>query len=107
MSGTGGGGGFSAPTGTCETLVIDTQLSSPKPHVVDTIEVGDLLNVDIETDGVTTTVVVIKDGQIAGGLAVPLLQRLRQCIEDGTQYTARVTAKKDGLVRVRVSAIRL
>ncbi|RDU98289.1 hypothetical protein [Trinickia dinghuensis] len=107
MSGAGGGGGFGAPTGTCETLVIDTQLSSPKPDVVATIEVGELLGVRIETAGPTITVVVTKDGQIAGGLAVPLLQRLRQCIEDGTQYTARVTAKKDGLVRVRVSAIRL
>jgi hypothetical protein len=107
MSGTGGGGGFSAPTGTCETLVIDTQLSSPKLDVVDTIEVGDQLEVGIESNGVTTTVVVTKDGQIAGGLAVPLLQRLRQCIEDGTQYMAKVTAKRDGLVRVRVSAIHL
>lgn len=107
MSGTGGGGGFGAPTGTCETLVIDTQLSSPKLEVVEKIEVGDLLEVKIEDDEATITVVVKKDGEIAGGLAVPLLQRLRQCILDGTQYTAKVTAKMDGLVRVRVSAIRL
>lgn len=108
MSGSGGGGGGGgAPMGTCETLVIDTQLSSPKPSVIALINVGDLLEVTTETNGDTTTVVVKRDGAIAGGLASPLLQRLRQCIEDGTQYSAKVTAKKDGMVRVRVSAIRL
>jgi hypothetical protein len=108
MSGSGGGGGGGgAPMGTCETLVIDTQLSSPKPSVIALINVGDLLEVTTETNGDTTTVVVKHDGAIAGGLASPLLQRLRQCIEDGTQYSAKVTAKKDGMVRVRVSAIRL
>ena len=46
MSGSGGGGGGGgAPMGTCETLVIDTQLSSPKPSVIALINVGDLLEV--------------------------------------------------------------
>lgn len=108
MSGSGdGGGGFGAPMGTCETLVIDTQLSSPKASVIAFINIGDVLEVTTETNGDTTTVVVKRNGAIAGGLAAPLVQRLRQCIEDGTQYNAKVTAKKDALVRVRVSAIRL
>jgi len=108
MSGSGGGGGgFDAPAGTCQTLVIDTQLISPKQGVVEQMQVGDILTVKVSIEGDITTVVVMKDGAIAGGLTAPLLQRLRQCIDEGTQYTARVTAKKEGLVRVRVSAIQL
>jgi hypothetical protein len=108
MSGLGGGGGGdSGPEETCETLVIDTQLSSPKPKVVALIKVGDVLEVGTQTTGTTTTVIVKHNGAVAGGLAAPLIQRLRQCIDEGTQYRAKVTAKKDGLVRVRVSAITL
>jgi hypothetical protein len=108
MSGSGGGGGgFAVPTGTCETLVIDTLLSSPKPDVIADIEVGDILQVGIDMSGGTTTVVVWYEGNIAGGLAAPLLQRLRECLDGGTRYSARVTAKREGMVRVRVSAVRL
>lgn len=108
MSGSGGGGGgFSVPAGTCETLVIDTLLSSPKDDVIAEIDVGDLLAVTTLIDGGTTTVVVLHEGQVAGGLAAPLLQRLRECLEGGTQYVARVTAIRDGMVRVRVFATRL
>jgi hypothetical protein len=107
MSGAGGGGGFGAPAGTCDTLVIDTLLSSPKPDVVALIEVGDVLDVTLADESGTTTVVVTKDGAVAGGLAAPMLPRLRQCMLEGTEYAAKVTAKKDALVRVRVSAVHL
>lgn len=110
MSGSGGGGGgFAVPTGTCETLVIDTLLSSPKADVIARINLGDVLDVrtQIGEGTATVTVVVLHEGNVAGGLAAPLLQRLRECIDGGTQYVARVTAIREGLVRVRVSAARL
>ena len=108
MSGSGGGGGgFSLPTGTCETLVIDTLLISPKQDVIAEIEVGDVLTVSSDTGDGITTVVAKHRGRIAGGIAAPLLPRLRECLDGGTQYGARVTAKREGLVRVRISAVRL
>lgn len=108
MSGSGGGGGgFSLPTGTCDTLVIDTLLISPKADVIADLEVGDVLRIGIDMSDGTTTVVATHQGRIAGGIAAPLLPRLRECIDSGTQYGARVTAKREGLVRVRVSAVRL
>ena len=108
MSGISSGGGeVDGEEESCETLVIDTQLSSPKLDVISAIRVGDLLEVMTETHGDRTTVVVKYKGAVAGGLAAPLLKRLRECIEEGTQYRAKVTAKKDGQVRVRVAAIRL
>jgi len=106
MSGSSaGGGGFDAPPGNCEDLVIETQLSSPKEEVVDSIRVGNILAVATHTKGGTTVVVVLHKGKVAGGLASPLVQRLRECINTGTQYQAKVLAKNDGQVRVRVTAV--
>ena len=102
--GGGGGGGFDSPPDSCAALVFDTQLSSPKQAVVAGIQVGDELLVATQTVGGTTVVVVLHKGQVAGGLASPLVQRLRECMAGGTQYIANVTAKKDGQVRVRVKA---
>ena len=103
--GGGGGGGFDPPTDSCAALVFDTQLSSPKQAVVATIQVGDELLVSTQTVSATTVVVVLHNGQVAGGLASPLVQRLRECMASGTQYTATVTAVNGGQVRVRVKAV--
>ena len=103
-SGGGGGGGFDSPPDNCAALVFDTQLSSPKQAVVTAIQVGDELLVATQTVADTTVVVVLHNGQVAGGLASPLVQRLRECMAGGTQYVATVTAKNDGQVRVRVKA---
>lgn len=103
-SGGGGGGGFSPNFDSCETLVIDTQLSSPKQAVVERIEVGDTLTIATQNYGEATVVVALHEGEIAGGLAAPEVGRLRSCMEQGTQYQAKVTAKNDGQVRVRVSS---
>lgn len=105
MSGSGGGGGgFTATTDDCATLVIDSQLSSPKPAVVASIQSGDELEVGLQPMGTTTVVVVLAKGQIAGGLASPLVPRLRECINSGTRYHATVTAKNDGQVQIRIRA---
>jgi len=104
MSGSGGGGysGEFEPYSSCNTLVIDTQLSSPKDNVVDAINVGDLLAVDVQTVNSQAVVVVFHNGQIAGGIAAPQVQRLRECISQGTTYTAHVMSKNDGQVRIRI-----
>ena len=103
-SGGGGGGGFDSPVDDCSALVIETQLSSPKDDVIAAIEVGDQLTVTLQTMEGTSVVVVIHDGQVAGGLASPSIRRLRECLADGTQYKATVMAKTEGQVRVRVTA---
>ena len=105
-SGSGGGGSFESPQDNCELLVIDTQLSSPKEEVIALINPGDVLAITTQIMGATTVVVVLHNGQLAGGLASPKVQRLRECMASGTQYDATVVAKNDGQVRVRVKAIR-
>lgn len=99
----GGGGGFVGPdTIECDRLVINTQLSSPKPEVVARLENGVELPVSLEAYPGTTVVVAMFNGVVAGGLASPETSRLRRCIEQGTSYSATVIDITGGQVRVRV-----
>ena len=105
MSGIDGtGGNPPSPPENCEMLVIDTQVVSPKAIVIASIVVGDVLDVALDPSG--TSINVLRHGVIAGGLMAPAVPRLRRCIEGGTRYSARVVARQDALVRVRVSAVR-
>lgn len=103
-SGSSGGIGYSTGADSCESLVITTQLNSPKPAVVEKICVGDKLDVVTVQMGATTAVVAMHGGDLAGGLASPDLQKLRECLAGGTYYVATVIGKNDGQVTVRVSA---
>ena len=112
MSGSSGGGSssggsFQESSAVCEMLVIDTQLSSPNEEVIAQIDVGDVLPVVLRQMGGTTVVAVIHEDQVAGGLAAPQVQRLRECINSGTEFEATVVSKTNGQVRVRVRAIQL
>lgn len=110
MSGSGGNtfsGGFDTSADTCDSLFIDTFLSSPKEDVIAKIMVGTTLDVGILTISGMAVVGVLFQGQMAGGLASPKVQRLRECIEQGTDYLAEVIQINDGQVRVHVAARRL
>jgi hypothetical protein len=104
MSGSGGSGysGGFEPVDTCESLVIDTQISSPKSDVIEKIAVDDILDVALTQLGATTVVVVLHHGSIAGGVAAPQVQQLRDCIEKGTKYKATIISKNGGQVRIRI-----
>jgi hypothetical protein len=104
MSGSGGSGysgGFDA-VDTCDSLVIETQLSSPKDEVVETINVGDILDVAVQKSDLATVVVILHRGHIAGGVAAPQVQKLRDCISQGTIYDATVLGRNGGQIRVRI-----
>ena len=105
MSGSSGGGGgdiFVIDTIQCDSLVINTQLSSPKADVVARLNTGDELAVVLETYPGTKVVVAKLNNDIAGGLTAPETARLRTCIEQGTSYNATVLDVNGGQVRVRV-----
>ena len=86
--GGGGGGGFDPPTNDCASLSFDTQLSSPKAPIVSGLKVDDVLEVTTQVMGDSTVVVALHRGKVAGGVASPFVQRLRECIEGGTAFTA-------------------
>lgn len=90
------------PVNSCEALSFETQLSSPKEEVVDTLSIGSQLEVTITQSGSTTIVAAMWNGAIAGGIAAPQVQRLRECILGGTRYFATVLSINGGQVRVRV-----
>lgn len=102
MSGSSGsGGGASGPEVSCDRLVINTMLASPRPGAVSTLYPGQFLEVEL----LGGSVVVLNGGELVGGLASPLVHRLRACIEEGTVYRARVMAKNEALVRLQVSPV--
>ena len=107
MSGSGGsgyGGGFESIAPSCENLVINTQISSPRMQVINKITVGAILDVAIEVMETISVVVVRHNGQTAGGVASPNVQRLRECLGQGTIYHAKVTAVNGPQVNIRIAA---
>lgn len=103
--GFGGGGGGGSPSTPCEVLAFETQLSSPKADVIQNLTVGSVLKIELKKLGDTYTIVVTWNGQVAGGLTAPDVQRLRECILDGHEYAATVLSINQGQVKVRVKAV--
>lgn len=105
MSGSGGGGfggggpGYSSP---CNTLRFDSQLSSPQAAVVRTLNVNDVLLIVVVPMNGQVVVQVLSHGQPAGGLTGPEATQLRNCIDQGHNFTATVLQIVGGQVRVRV-----
>ncbi|WP_027906848.1 hypothetical protein [Pseudomonas taiwanensis] len=95
-------GRSSAANPACETLELYTQLSSPKEEVVDQIEVGDVLEVVVNTLNSFSTVQVLWRGRLAGGIASPDIQLLQRCLSEGVIYLAEVKEKSGGEIRVRI-----
>jgi hypothetical protein len=87
----------------CEKLIFNTQLASPKEPVISQLSEGDVLEVSISQHGGQVIVFAIWDGQVAGGIASEYLPRLRTCLQGGTDYIATVRSIVGGQVHVRVS----
>lgn len=103
-SGSGGGGDFTPDRQDCAQLVMETQLSSPKPSVVAGLKVDQVLAVEVRSMNGADVVVVLAGREVAGGLASPGVQRLRECIEQGHRFEAIVRQVNQGQVKVRVQA---
>ncbi len=104
MSGSGsgiGGGSFDHDL-PCENLQFDAQLTSPQPAVVATLEVAEVLDIVVNTMSDQVVLQVLKNDQVAGGLAGPDATRLRNCLEQGHQYKATVRLINSGQVRVLI-----
>jgi hypothetical protein len=110
MSGSGGGGLGGGSLGdtpvACERLVIETILSSPKANVVAKLQVGYILDVRLEEQAGTVVVALYFGAEKAGGITSASTNRLRECIDQGTQYTATVMSVVSGQINVRIKPIR-
>ncbi|MDH1107365.1 hypothetical protein N5C55_06530 [Pseudomonas otitidis] len=102
MSGSGGSYlGSDTPSDSCATLRFDTQLASPKPLVVATLQVGNVLDIAFGQGG-NQVVVALWNGVEAGGIVDPHLNQLRNCMNQNEQFQAHVLSISGGQVRVRV-----
>jgi len=105
-SGGGGGGGGGGGDGVdCSNLKFDVQLSSPQAAVVQTLLVGEVLQVRIAGVNGTQVLQVSKQGSAVGGLIGSFSAKLRECIIGGTVYDATVLTISGGQVRVHVEPI--
>lgn len=105
MSGSGGSYlGSDSPSDSCASLRFDTQLASPKAQVVAQLQVGDVLDIAFGQGG-NQIVVALWNSVEAGGIVDPHLNQLRNCMNQGEQFQARVLSITGGQVRVRVQHV--
>ena len=94
MSGSGGsgyGGGFDVPETSCEDFVLHTAIGSPQRDVVTSLVKGSRLSVEVHMVNAISTVVVLFNGRVAGGIGSPKIVDLRKCLERGYKFEAVVT----------------
>lgn len=106
MSGSGGGetgGGFERAGVACADLIINTQIGSPRADVLPSLKVGTILGVQVQQQNNVSVVVLLSNDKVAGGVASPDVQRLRECILGGTAYEARVTSVSGAQVGIRIA----
>ena len=106
-SGGGYGGGFERAGVSCDDLIINTQVGSPRAALIPQLQVGSTLDVQIQQQNNISVVVLVLNGQIVGGITAPEVQQLRECIQAGTAYVARVTSISGAHIGVRISAVRI
>lgn len=99
----GGGGGTDAAIA-CERLQFETEIRSPNPAVIGKIQVGEVLGVQLRA-GPPIVVVIVRGAQDVGGIVSPKATRLRECITQGTQYSATVISVNASVVKVRIAPI--
>lgn len=108
MSGSSGGphGPITDTPTACEQLTFTSQLASPKEEVVEQLRDGSILQIVSGEQNGQSVVHALWDGEIAGGIADPRLQRLRICMAEGTMYEARVVEINNGQVRIFIYPVR-
>lgn len=77
----------------------DTTLASPKPGPLNSVSVGDDLPVELRGSSVD---VLNSSGDAIGSIAERWVSTLKECIEDGYQYKAKVQSKNRGSCTVFV-----
>jgi hypothetical protein len=105
MSGGGsGGGGWEPRPPDCESFILRTHLNSPQAGVVRTLQVGQILEVQLQQQGGGRVIVVAVTaaGQVAGSITGTGLGLLIQCLQDGHDFVAVVENVTGGSVEVTI-----
>jgi molybdopterin-binding protein len=86
-------------------LRFETQIATPQQGAILTLSQGDVLQVALVPSGGAQVVAVLKNGQLIGGLAGGLVNRLRECLLSGNQFKATVLTINNGQVRVEIEPV--
>lgn len=107
MSGGSGGGNWPPDIDTipCHSLKFTTSISSPQFPAIQTVQLGDILPVQIQLLGGVQAVAVLKNGIVVGGLVGGKVNRLRECLLQGSLFQATVVAANGALVQVEVEHV--
>lgn len=106
MSGGGGGGSWTPDSDVqCSRLRFQTQIATPQPGAVLTLRVGDILDVTVINMGGALAVAVSKNGNVVGGLAGGLVNKLRECLLGGTNFRATVLTINGAQIMVEIEPI--
>ena len=101
MGGSGSGGYRpSAPSNPCANLTFRATINSPKPAVVGALQVGDVL--DVVLDPESHSVSLLHNRQTAGSLTGTHVAQLINCINNGFDYQAEVVQLNGGQCVVQV-----
>lgn len=106
MSGSGGNGegpsiNIGGQNDSCENLIINTNLATPQAQVINNLNVGDILNVDIVTDQGPIQVLDL-NGNLAGNVISREQIRLLNCLVKGVVYVAEVIGINNGQCQIRI-----
>ena len=111
MSGSGGSRGDDYPRSTpiqpvedgdpCD-IIHRAPLNSPRPAVIATISVGEVLSVNLNLSGARPVLEVVAPSGVAGALTHRGHLTIIECIQSGRDYNAVVLSKSGGMVEVRV-----
>jgi hypothetical protein len=97
--GVGAGGGGDDP---CSSLHLVRLLQAPVPDVVETLEIGDVLVLQLREGPPEVVALLSEAGDLAGSL-VPTV-RLMECLRQGVSFEAEVTVIDGGYVELDVTA---
>lgn len=105
MSG-GGGGGIDVPpirtrvTVSCERLVVETTLVKPNEELLGRLNVGDLLLIQPDVEGIGATY----GDEVVGRIETPDNSKLLECIREGTIYVAEIISIEGTVCKVKIRA---
>ena len=100
----GAGGGRGAGGGGADPCAIFQQapLNSPRPAVVSTLAVGDVLDVVLNLGGPRPILEVHAPAGIAGALTHTGHMQIVDCIQNGHQYVADVASRSGAAITLQV-----
>lgn len=84
----------------CSNISFQTNLSSPDPDVVEELSNGDILKISLSTK--SGPLIAVHDSGIVGSISHYLFKDLKDCIEAGHTFEAKVLSISSGNCQISV-----